>query len=272
MPDNSLTFVVRSFDREDRNLRFTDFVGQCEAFRRALTHTESAVTKGIVGLDWQVTRMTYASPATITVEPELPEAPEDFPDNRVQVVGRFIENWRSLTSDHHVPEDLDRRGLISYRNISRFVRQGRTRASISNGDVDAVEVSGDVEQLIDATLKQRTMVLGSVEGTLEYLNIHAPSRDIRIYPAVGPDRIDGRIPAHLIPEAGGNIGREVRAVGELTYLARDDFPAYIKVSALAILPREEDLPTMMEIKGIAPGITGGKSSENFVRELRDGEE
>ena len=264
--------MVRPFDTKDRNLRFADFVGQCEAFSKALTHTESAVTKGIVGLDWQVTRMTYASPATITVEPELPEALGDFPDNREQVVGRFMENWRSLTSDHHVPEDLDRRGLISYRNISRFVRQGRVRASISNGDVDVVEVSGDVERLIDATLEQKTKVLGSVEGTLEYLNIDAPSRDIRIYPAVGPDRIDGRIPAHLIPKAGGNIGREVRAMGELTYRAKDVFPTYIHISALEILPKEEDLPTMMEIKGIAPGITWGKSSEDFVRELRDGEE
>ena len=31
----------------------------------------------------------------------------------------------------------------------------------------------------------------------------------------------------------------------------------------------EALPTLSDLYGIAPGATGGKSSEQFVRELRD---
>ena len=271
MPDHSVTFVLRSFERDDRNLRFADFVGQCEALRMALTHTESAVTKGVVGLDWQVVRMTYSSPATITVEPELPEKPQDFPDHRFQVIQRFLGNWYTLTEENRIPEDLDRQALSAYKTVSGYVRQGRIRATISRGELPSIEISGDVEQLIDHTLGQETTALGSVEGTLEYLNIHARSRDIRIYPIVGPDRIVGRISAQLIQKAGEAIGREVRATGELTYLARDNFPAYIQVHELEVLPRDEDLPTIMEIKEIAPNLTGDKSSEDFIRELRDGE-
>ncbi len=272
MPDHSVTFVLRSFDREDRNLRFADFVGQCEALRKALVHTESAVTKRAERLDWQVVRMTYSSPATITVEPELPEEQADFPDHRSRVVRRFLDNWHALSEEKRVPEDLDRQALDAYKAVSGYVRKGRIRATISTGELPSVEVSGDVERLIDHTLEQETTVMGSVKGTLEYLNIHAHSRDIRIYPKIGPDRVVGRIPRQLVQKAGEAMGREVRATGELTYRARDNFPAYIQVRQLEVLPRDEDLPSMMEIKGIAPNLTGGKSSEAFVRELRNGEE
>ena len=36
-----------------------------------------------------------------------------------------------------------------------------------------------------------------------------------------------------------------------------------------MLPPAEELPTLSDLYGIAPGATGGMSSERFVRELRD---
>lgn len=36
-----------------------------------------------------------------------------------------------------------------------------------------------------------------------------------------------------------------------------------------VLDPTEQLPTLSDLFGIAPGATGGKSSEQFVRELRD---
>ena len=36
-----------------------------------------------------------------------------------------------------------------------------------------------------------------------------------------------------------------------------------------VLPPTEQLPTLSDLFGIAPGATGEKSSEQFVRELRD---
>ena len=272
MSDHSVTFVLRSFDGEDRNLRFADFVGQCDAFRKALICTESIVTQRTASFDWKVVEMTYSSPATITVESELPKEQSNFPDQRPRVVQRFLDNWHTLTEEKRVPEDLDRQTLDAYKTVSGYVRQGRLRATIKNSGQLSIEVSGDVEQLIEKTLEQETTALGSVKGTLEYLNIHAQSRDIRIYPKLGPNRIEGRIPVKMISLAGEAIGREVRAKGKLTYRARENFPACIQVQELEILPRDEDLPSIMEIKGIAPNLTGGKSSEEFIRGLRDGEE
>ena len=271
MSDHSITFVLRSFDGEDRNLRFADFVGQCDALRKALIYTESIVTQGTARFDWQVVRITYSSPATITVESQLPRERSDLRDQRSRVVQRFLDNWQTLTEKKCVPEDLDRQTLEAYKTVSRYVRQGRLRATILNGEKPFIEVSADVEQLIEKTLGQQTTAMGSVKGTLEYLNIHAQSSDIRIYPKLGPDRIEGRIPVQMIPLAGKAIGREVRAKGKLTYRAREDFPRYIQVEELEVLPRDEDLPSIMDIKGIAPNITGGTSSEDFIRGLRDGE-
>lgn len=68
------------------------------------------------------------------------------------------------------------------------------------------------------------------------------------------------------------LGRKVLASGELTYPAGSDFPRSIKIETVEILPEDDELPSLSDLRGIAPDITGDLSSEEFVRRLRDGHE
>lgn len=163
MSDHSVAFVLRSFDGEDRNLRFADFVGQCDAFRKSIDlHRIHSHPKNGKALTRKLLRLP------IPVRQRL-RWNRNCQGNKVTF----------LTKDHESS------------NVSWIT---------------------------------------------------------------------------------GIIGREVRAKGKLTYRSRENFPAYIQVQELEILPPDEDLPSIMEIKGIAPNLTGGKSSEEFIRGLRDGEE
>lgn len=68
---------------------------------------------------------------------------------------------------------------------------------------------------------------------------------------------------------GMDRGRFVSLHGDCHYLADADFPYKIRVRTMEALPPPEALPSLDDIRGIAPGATGDQSPEQFVRDLRD---
>ena len=74
-----------------------------------------------------------------------------------------------------------------------------------------------------------------------------------------------------IEEAREALGRKIRVLGELTYPKGNDFPKDVRVQTIEFLPEDDDLPSLTDLRGIAPDITGDLSSEEFVRNLRDAE-
>ena len=72
-------------------------------------------------------------------------------------------------------------------------------------------------------------------------------------------------------EAREALGRKVRIFGELTYPRAGNFPRAVEVETIELLPEDDELPNLMDLRGIAPDITGDLSSEEHVRNLRDAE-
>ena len=66
----------------------------------------------------------------------------------------------------------------------------------------------------------------------------------------------------------GALGETVIASGELW---RDEHgaPQRLKLTGLRAID-QDDLPSVADVSGIAPHFTGGLSSEEYVRQLRDG--
>src|SRR5690606_1760169 len=121
---------------------------------------------------------------------------------------------------------------------------------------------------IAAELAPESTALGSVRGRLEHINLHKDANGFRIYPVVGPPSIECRFPQELQEDASRAIGRNVRVHGKLHYRARSNLPYRIAVSRIVTLPFDSELPSLMELRGMAPEATGEASSEDFVRSLR----
>ena len=64
------------------------------------------------------------------------------------------------------------------------------------------------------------------------------------------------------------LGETVIAAGELW---RDEHgkPQRLELTGLRVID-QDDLPSVADVSGIAPNFTGGLSSEEYVRQLRDG--
>ena len=137
--------------------------------------------------------------------------------------------------------------------------------------MDTVKVSKNVKAAVDAFILSETKSVGTVEGRLEFVNIHADQNIFRICSAISPERVTCSFRPDKIEEAREALGRKIRVLGELTCPKGSKFPKTVKVEAIELLPEDGDLPSLMDLRGIAPDITGDLSSEEFVRNLRDAE-
>ena len=261
---NRITLRINPCDSTEENVRLTDFLNELSAAKLSLSRTEILVG-GTAVLDWKIVDLSHNSPATVVLEPAAPS--EYIDDIGESVIERFFQYQNSLINSAKAPPEMDRATLLAFKDLNHSARHRRIEATISNG-ADAVKVDGDVSAVIDNILSQGTTALGTIDGRLEYLNIHGRRKEFRVYPVAGPDRVNCRFNREQLSEAGKAIGRKVRVFGELTYLERDPFPSSIKVETLESLPTDDELPTLMDIRGIAPGMTE-KPSEVFVRSVRD---
>ncbi len=112
------------------------------------------------------------------------------------------------------------------------------------------------------------VVHGSMTGTVEWLNIHNVSKFI-LYPIVGPDKISCEFKNELRERVITAVDRYVKVAGEMRYRTGNNFPYEILVNDIEIFPTEDKIPTLYELRGIAPNATGEMSSVEFINYLRD---
>jgi len=112
-------------------------------------------------------------------------------------------------------------------------------------------------------------VHGSVAGTLEVINIHARENTFRIYPIVGAKKVDCHFRSEQLNNAIAGINRYVNVTGCLRYKRRDKFPYAINDAEVEVYPDEQELPSIFDLKGVAPDAAGSLKSEDFVKKLRD---
>jgi len=225
---------------------------------------------GLSIIDWQVVDLSHSSPATVVIEPVFPAeltSQENIRDRRGEVVSGFFGYMHALASRNEAPEELDRATLGAFKELIAPVNHGRIRTSLSNG-AQSMDVVGSVEAVIEAILAPRALATGSVQGRLEFINIHGGRNVFRVYPVVGPDLVECAFPEELLNAARVAVGSDVRVFGQVTYLMRDPFPHSIHVARIEVIPDDAELPSLLDIRGMAPDATGILLSEDFVRELR----
>ena len=265
MTSYQITLRMEGCPPHPEQIRLADFAHEIEALRHALTKCEAVLT-GRSRLEWQVVGLSYSSPATIVVEPT---ESDDYSVGISRDVGeRFLKYVRTLPEASDIPPELDRPALEAFRRLAHPVQQGRVRAWVSNGESESTEIVGTMEPLIERFLAVEHRTTGSVKGSLEFINVHGDRNVFRIYPPVGPNRVQCYFPKEMLESARSAVGCKVRVIGEVTYLTRDPFPNSIKVEHIAILQDDSDLPSFLELRGMAPDATGDLSSEEFVRQLR----
>lgn len=176
----------------------------------------------------------------------------------------------SITVDRLHRTHIQNRTLASKYRL--FEIRDYLRESASRGEVNP---KNWVFQFLDSSISKTISRIndlnhsyGSVSGRLESINVHAGANEFFIFPNVGAKKVRCRFPAYLEHLAVNSVTSWVTVTGYLTYKRRDAFPTQIKVQSMDVHPPSEDLPTLSDLRGVAPRATGRLKSETFVRKLR----
>lgn len=265
-----IIITIESAESDREHVSLNDFSFQLEALRKVLSNTESSLSGEQAEIDWQIVDLKHSSPAEIVLRPIDAHTDADKEDIISETVNRVIGCFKMLSENIPPPAEMSQQLLGHYKNFSDKVQKGILRVSLKSG-TDTVKVNENVKAAIEAVTLSETKSVGTVEGRLEFLNIHADRNIFRIYSAIPPEKVNCFFPPDKIEEAREALGRKIRVSGELTYPKGNDFPRDVKVQTIELLPDDDDLPSLMDLRGVAPDVTGDLSSEEFVRNLRDAE-
>lgn len=263
-----ITIQLKGDPSDDEHLRLADFINQLDAIRTSLNKLEEHLTHSERGaVYYRVVDLKHSSPATVVLDAiPLDTAAQDI---TALVVDKFLSGIRNIQSGIS-PPGFGYELLESFKKIAAPLKKRVAQLSITT-DVESVSVTGDIAEDIDKIVGPDEVVRGSVSGILEYFNIHAGVNHLRIYPIVGARKIDCHFPKELLPKALAGVTKYVSIEGELRYKRSEPFAYAIDASDIEIFPDEDDLPTLLDLRGIAPEATGNLSSEEFVGQMRDGQ-
>ncbi len=265
MAGRIITIKIEGAFTDEGHVRLSEFVQQLEAVRAALKHTERLVSGSEEpSLYYRIVDLNHSSPTTVVIE-AVPIKPQG--DNGERTVKRFLTTVRMIKKRGRVPNDADLDALEAYKNLGAVLEKNVSSVSFLN-EKRGADLDRSFRSKLDEIIGPDELAEGSISGTLEWLNLHNVNR-FNIYPVIGPQKVVCDFTAQLRQKVKAGIDRHVRVYGQLRYKKRDNFPYAVNVSDLEILLPEEELPTLEELRGIAPDATGHISAEEFIESLRD---
>jgi hypothetical protein len=173
-----------------------------------------------------------------------------------------------MQDDIDVFGDRGRDVLEALQSLSEPVGKKIKSAALSF-DTFQIGLTQELQHRIGVALAPEETSSGTIEGRLEAINLHDEANIFHIYPAVGPAKVKGRFPTTLREKAIMAVDRNVLVTGIVKYKLKAPYPHEIEVQEFKVLPRDEELPKMADLYGIAPNATNGVPSEMFVKLARN---
>lgn len=263
-----ITLQVLGRPEDEGHVRLSSFVKQLETLRNALRSTERVLSgddDGIVG--WRIVDLSHKSPATVVLEEVVPT---DRPRSQ-GVSEHFIQSMKAISRAATFPErhvgSEDLAILEAYREFASLAHGPLDRVTVRSGRT-TVAITARFQKNLEAIIGPDEHVAGTVSGVLEAINIHNTLR-CNIYPIVGAKKIVCGFAPGMKAQVIAGLGSYVTVAGTLKYKQWASFPHAADVEDITVHP--DDAPLLSDLRGIAPGLTGGVPAEDFVRSSRDEE-
>lgn len=221
------------------------FVWKLKEFNDFLTDSAKAI--GERGIVFHITGLSHSSPASISCRPRG----KDEASTTAAILACINENLGAAAEGqtHNIPDKVlssieclahpDPRKIV--RAQVQFVVDGEQAESVYRFDDRFIERLG-------AAHDNEEEAIDTIDGKLEQVNIHNDANTFKIYAFISP--VLCQFPQNLLNEVRGALESFVSVSGECAYRPHEAF-------------------LYKDLRGIAPGATGDKTPEQFVRALRD---
>jgi len=217
-----------------------------------------------LSLDYKIVDLRHSSPAEMDLEPVyLRDVPKSLGG---EVFSAFGSELRSIRKQAATTQDPELGRLQAYQEMGHQKNNVLTALQIRVGRTRVV-IDDVFHGNLDRILGPDEFVSGSISGFLEALNIHNTNR-FAVYPTLGPKKVAGKFGSELREQIKRAIGDFVTVEGRLAYKSWAPFPHAIE--ATQVLPHRPDseLPSLFDLHGTIPDLTGAESSVEFVERIR----
>ncbi len=261
-----VSFKIEGPDKNNHHLELSVFVEKTKQFLDLLK--TSAKDSGEDNAVFHVVRLSHSSPATIECERAGQDAlPDIAAFNDIVRNLNFVEDRQTRNLSHPVLSAMEKLAQFSSKKIA----WAEIQTISSDADEERVyKLDGRFRNNLREARHAEEKVISTIDGKLEQINIHNNANTFRIYTTLPHmPSVACKFPKELIGKVQDALGAFVSVWGECIYRPDAAFPYKIDVREMTPLPPSEELPSLRDLFGIAPDATGDKTSEQFVRELRD---
>lgn len=200
--------------------------------------------------------VTEASGGSFTLRVRPQPASEDVPAHVIpRIAPTVISGIRELQRQAKRPRHFSDDALDKLRDLARLTGPETPTLTVNGGGRDdrPVALSSEVLAHVEAVLTPAFRTIGTIEGELEGLIIHGRKRFL-LY-----DRMAGRQVVCYFGDAVSweeirdLFGKRMAVTGEIRS-RRSGERASINVSSYYVFPREEDLPSAEEVRGLIGNV------------------
>lgn len=264
MNGRRIAFTMEAPDGDHGHLDLSVFSEKIKHFLDCLNCC--AKEKEERGITFRVVHLSHSSPVRIECEPI-----DKNKRTSTAVIEQIEKNLNSV--EEGKTEDLSHAFLRHAEQLAGFSPEKISRLEIKiNGESNNKLCKFDDEFRKKLTMARRLeeSVVSTIDGKLEQINVCNGANTFKIYVSIPTvSSIACKFPQTLLKEVKNSLGRFVSVSGRCLYRPDAVLPYQIEVQAMEVLPVSEELPSLRDLCGIAPGLTKGKTPEQFVREKRD---
>jgi len=267
MPDTILKLQFRS-KASDENLTLQEFAEQSRDFNAALSGLDQFISsQGKTTVAFRVIDLKHSSPSEMTLDAVGLE--DSLEDNSARVIHMFITTIENLNAGKGF-ETLPRQVLEPLYRIARSLAYTIKEIKVA-GAATTVIVTDRIFKLLEDVLETDKIIIGTIRGTLEQINLHRGANNFRLYPIIsGPNYVTCNFPPEIKERAKQAIDHYVVVSGRLHFHIGAEHPHLIEVDDIEILPQESELPTLASFHGIITPQPG-KSAEDMLEQERHGQ-
>ncbi len=184
-----------------------------------------------------------------------------------EVASAFVQGMAQVERHGTSPPYLSQQGMESARRLLKMIgRDGAAGLVVANARQE-VELSALASLQIDQLLQPGHQAIGSVEGRIETISIRRGQRFV-VYQHRTQKAVSCRFEGdEWLERAKELLGHRVIVAGTVHHNARGE-PTRVDLTDIRRIRSRDQLPRTSDIKGLMPDLTGGASSEDYVRSLR----
>lgn len=256
-------FIGSAADKQD--VRLSEFIEQLRGIKSALRENERIVSgEDEPALDYKIVELRHNSPSEMELEPvSLRPVPKQYESRVVASFGKELSAIRRRGKPFHAPE-LSR--LEAYQTLGVQKSGALSELQISVGNTK-VQIDDVFKKKLENILGPDEIIRGSISGFLEAVNIHNTNR-FTLYPTLGPKKVTGKFHPAQREAIRAAIGNFVTVRGKLAYKTWSPFAHAVNAEAIEIHKPDAKLPTLFDLRGAMPKLTGKENSVAFVERLR----